>query len=231
MSHVNYQRWVGLIETICTREFANVRPQVFEIGAGTGVLGALLREKGYRYTGSDLSIAMCKEAMKRQLPFFCADARRLPVKKQFNMILFLYDGINYLQKIEDYTRLCEQMYECLYDGGLVLFDITTETNSLSHFYNAIDGEDFGRAAYIRHSYYERGPRIQHNDFTIFFQEPKDDCCFKKVKEYHKQRIFSPREIEAAIPENLFSVKGIFDNYSFRRYNDSSERIHFLLKKK
>ncbi len=42
---------------------------------------------------------MSQEAVKKNIPYFCADARLLPVKKQFDVVLFLYDGINYLQTV------------------------------------------------------------------------------------------------------------------------------------
>lgn len=231
MSHVNYHRWLTLIQMICAREFPSIKPAVFEMGGGTGVLGKMLAENGFSYIGSDLSVCMCKQAVLRNLPFFCSDARHPAIKKRFHLILFLYDGINYMSSLPEYEAICEQAYHLLCDNGLFLFDITTEKNSLANFYDIVDGEDFADTAYIRHSYYERAAKIQHNDFAVFIKSERNPLLFQKEKEFHRQRIFSPGEIAGVIPESLFTIEGIYDNFSLQEYTEMSERIHFLLKKR
>ena len=119
MSHVEYDQWVLFIKKILD-DFGETGPaRIFEIGGGTGLLGSKLRAEGYRYTGSDRSFFMCRQAMKRGLPFFTADARSLPLKNtvSFDMVIFLYDGINYLQTINTYPLVFEQVHRHLNRGA------------------------------------------------------------------------------------------------------------------
>lgn len=231
MSHVEYEDWVELIRKVVARFSAFPNPEMLEVGAGTGVLGSRLVKLGYRYLGSDLSFPMIREAhAKRELPVCAADGRFLPFKKQFGMAVFLYDGINYLKSLQEYATLFQAVADVLLPGGLFLFDITTEENSIRHFSEFIDFEDFGDFSYIRHSYFDELSSVQHNDFTIYKQSEKNPDLYRKLVDRHQQRILSVSEIEKSIPDHLFSVQGIWDGYSFKRYSARSERVHFLLRK-
>ncbi len=232
MDHVNYNEWSTLIEKIVDKYSAVERPLVFELGAGTGKLGELLKQKGFNYTGSDLSFDMCRVAVeKRSLPLLCCDARNLAVKERFDLAVFLYDGINYLHSKHDYLTLFNQVNTILSPGGLFLFDITTATNSKRYFKEYTDFEDHGDFSFVRHSYFNSLSSVQYNDFTIFQNSTTDPQLFKKFTEQHKQKILPVTTVEKMIPATLFDILGIFDSYSFNRYNTRSERVHFLLRKR
>jgi SAM-dependent methyltransferase len=263
MRHVEYDEWAALIRRVIGRFGESGSPDILEIGAGTGVVGERLSGFGYRYVASDLSFPMCREARARGLPTCAADARRLPFKKQFGMALFLYDGINYLFTANDYRKLFSSVYDALVPGGLFLFDITTRWNSVTHFSNYLDFEDYGDFCYARHSYFDAAESVQHNDFTIYrlvddgadssvsgddypLTNSRTDCgdgtmptdasdenhppLYEKFTEAHEQKVFSVSEIEKTIPKKRFTVLGVWDGYTFRKYSSRSERVHFLLRK-
>jgi SAM-dependent methyltransferase len=230
MSHVEYGAWVRLINRVAADHLPPDRRAVLEVGGGTGVLGAQLARAGFRYHGSDRSRAMCAQARCRGLPFFCADARFLPLKRRFDILLFLYDGINYFLDMSDYDRFLRQAHSVLADGGLLLFDVTTEANSLTHFRDYLDFDDFGHAAYVRHSYYDSALRMQYNDFTIFVRANSAADLFSRHTEHHAQMVPPVIDIVKAIPEELFEVVGVWDGFTTRRYSSRSTRVHFLLKR-
>jgi len=231
MFHVEYDEWIGLIRRVAERYGISRRPDILEIGAGTGVVGSVLRGLGYNHIASDLSLSMCREARARRgLPACVADARCLPFKKQFGMALFLYDGINYLAAPDDYRKLFTSVYDVLAPGGLFLFDITTRANSMRHFMNYLDFEDYGDFSYVRHSWFDCRKSIQHNDFTIYRQSAEDPRFYEKHVEAHSQKVFSVSEIERTIPRRRFRTLGIWDGYTFKKYTGKSIRVHFLLEK-
>jgi len=230
MYHVEYDEWVSLIGRIISK-FSSVKsPAIYEIGGGTGLLGQRLVAEGYSYQGSDFSFQMCQEAKSKGLPFFCADGRSLPLKQKFDLVIFLYDGINYLLTLEEYASLFSQVANILPKGGLFLFDITTETNSISHFIDYLDFEDYGDYSFVRRSYYDDTKTTQYNEFTIFKLDQKKPPLYQKYKEHHEQKVFPVKLLEETIPRSHFHIVGIYDGYTFRKYSSRSERIHFLLKK-
>lgn len=231
MCHVEYDEWVGLIQRVVSTYGSTPSPSILEIGAGTGVLGERLRSQGYAYTGSDRSFSMSTVARSRGLSFFCADGRALPLHARFDLALFLYDGINYLPTLDDYTVLFREVHRVLNAEGLFLFDMTTETNSLRHFQNYLDFDDFEECAYVRRSYYRKQTMEQHNDFTIFRRSAATASFYEKIREHHTQIVFSASSVAKTVPRPLFSIEGIWDGYSFKNHRPHSERIHFLLKKR
>lgn len=229
MLHVSYEDWVDLIGRIKKKYIRKDSVSLLEIGGGTGSLGNLLLSEGYRYHGSDISYDMCFQAIKKEIPFVCCDARAIPFKNMFDLIVFLYDGINYCMEIAEFKKVFNSVYDTLLPKGFFLFDITTEFNSKSYFNDFVDYEEFDDATYIRHSYYDSVKKIQHTDFTIFSRDEEDEK-FCRGYDFHIQRIYSVDDIVNAIPKDRFSVVGIWDDFSFEKYHGKSERIHFLLQR-
>jgi len=232
MSHVEYEEWAELITKIVMKFSQTPDPHIIEIGAGTGILGGRLKELEYNYIASDISFSMCREmrAARSAIPVCAADGTKLPFKKQFNLALFLYDGINYLQTLHSYSALFQSVYNVLESGGLFLFDITTRTNSMKYFSDYMYYEDYDEFSYIRHSHFDDKDAIQHNDFTIYRQYNDNPNLYEKVTEKHQQKVFTAAQIKSAIDNTYFKVIGIWDGFTFRKYSNKSERIHFLLQK-
>jgi SAM-dependent methyltransferase len=257
MAHVGYHRWQDVVEQVIRRFGHSAKPSILEIGAGTGLLAQRLRGSGCRYVASDLSPDMCSQARTRVSQVVCADGRSLPFRSSayFDLVLFLYDGINYLIEKESWDRLFVEVYSRLSTGGLFLFDITTEFNSINNFSEYVDADDFDDCFYFRHSYYHALQSFQFNDFTIFRRRgetdahgaapdvnggsdshaPKADCneseLYAKSLEHHKQKVFPVGVVRGFVPDSLFEVLGVWDNFSFKKYTPRSERVHFLLRKK
>lgn len=231
MHHVRYERWVALVKRVARRYASGAQPEILEIGGGTGVLARKLRHEGFALVLSDRSPAMCRQAREKLGPVVCADGRALPISHQFDMAVFLYDGINYLCTRQDYAALFTEVHRVLRPDGLFLFDITTEANSIRHFSDILDFEEVGDYTYVRHSYYRPREAMQHNDFVIFRRRNGEERgVYERFDERHRQKLFAPGEIREMIPPHLFSVEGIWDGYSFHPWHPSSERIHFLLRK-
>ena len=231
MEHVKYEDWIMLLEKVIKKYLkSKSNLSILELGGGTGVLGKKLSEMGFCYQGSDYSFNMAKQSLKRNMQFVCADARKIPFKKKFDCILFLYDGINYLSSIEEYKQLFQEVADCLTDGGIFLFDITTEFNSMNHFYDYQDFEEYSDYSVIRHSYYNEINTTQHNDFTLFNLQNNGTSLYRKYIEKHEQKVLPPQLIEETVPGRLLEILGIWDEFSMRKYSPRSERIHFLLKR-
>jgi SAM-dependent methyltransferase len=231
MEHVEYHEWFDLIKSIMKRFSLAKSAPMLEIGGGTGILGSLFSESGFNYTGSDLSFSMAREANKKGLTFFCADGRSLPVKKKFDLVFFLYDGINYLPTLSAYRQLFSAVGQILTSHGLFLFDITTEYNSRCYFADFLDYSTIDEVSVIRHSYFKKQQSQQINDFTIFSPCDSSSTMFRRHLEHHSQKLFTPEQIRSVIPVKQFECIGVYDGFSNNNYNSTSERIHFLLQKK
>jgi SAM-dependent methyltransferase len=230
MRHVDYGDWFSLIQRIHMARFRHM-PSICEVGAGTGTLGHMLSQAGYHYIASDASPAMCRAARAKGAPvMLCCDATGMALNASFDMVLFLYDGINYLTDLDAYARFFAESYRCLRPGGILLFDITTDYNSRRYFQDVLDHEETGTFEYIRKSRYDKKKHIQYNDFSIFIRNGPHAPHYTKYQERHVQYVFPVRDITRTIDTDRFSIIGIWDGFSFDRWKKTSERIHFCLKK-
>ena len=230
MGGVEYDLWFDLIVKICKENYGERRIKILEIGSGTGTLGKKLTNYGFEYFGSDISFNMAKIAKNKNLnAFVCADCRNLPFIGKFDMALFLFDGINYLFDIAQFTQTFEQVHSILKDDGLFLFDITTKVNSINNFYNYRESQASRNYAYIRKSYYNKEKREQHNDFEIFVKRKGNN--YHRFSEAHCQKIHSVKSVIKSIPQDLFEIVGAWGNYKRKKWDEKSERVHFLLRKK
>jgi hypothetical protein len=82
--------------------------------------------------------------------------------------------------------------------------------------------------YFRESSYDREGRVQGNDFVFFVEEGRG--LFRKVKESHQQRIYSLAKLHALARAAGFEVQGAYEGFTFRPARETSERVHFLLRK-
>ena len=229
MLDVEYDLWFKLITEICKENKFPAKAKILEIGGGTGILGKRLKTRGFEYLGSDISFDMAKSAKNKDLTFVCADCRNLPFADNFDLAIFLFDGINYLFDTAQFTQTFEQVHSVLKDGGLFLFDITTETNSFNNFHNTRESYAGENYAYIRKSYYDEKNREQHNDFEIFVK--RDGENYKRFSEKHCQKVHSVKSIIKSVPLDLFEIVGEWGSFDRKKWNAKSERVHFLLRKK
>ncbi len=162
--------------------------------------------------------------------FLCADGTALPLKSTFDLVLFLYDGINYLLTLEEYKKLFNQAYSIL---RMAAFFFSTLPQKLilpaiyDYFDHCVATMTF---PYVRHSFYNPDSSLQINVFTIFKRIKSKSQIFQRYSEHHIQKVFPDKSIEQVIPTDKFKIIGIWDGYSWRRYSCRSERIHFLLQR-
>lgn len=230
MSYVPYQNWVELINYVKATYFDDREISLFELGGGTGTLGSILTFVGYDYIGSDITPAMCSAAWDKGLDFICADCRELPVSRTFDLVIFLFDGINYLKTLEEYTKTFQQVAQILEPGGCFLFDITTKYNSQMNFEDYMEADSYEDGAYIRHSFYDPETCMQRNLFDIFVKE-KDGEKFIRREEEHVQHLWDVEEIVSTIPTDLFTLEATWNEFDPEPVKSSAERVHFLLKRK
>ncbi len=230
MAYVPYHNWVNMIEDIRKRYFDH-KPKIFEIGGGTGTLGSMLVYEEYNYVGSDITPEMATEAWSKGLDYIIADCRYLPLKDKYEMIIFLFDGINYLKILSDYEKTFHEVWNSLDEEGLFFFDITTEYNSIHNFSDYYEAEAFENGAYIRNSFYDKESREQYNVFDIFIESLDNEGCYRRFNEKHTQHLFSVEEVISVIPLDLFSIEGVWQDFTEIPYTEKSERVHFLLRRK
>ncbi|MFH1007470.1 MAG: class I SAM-dependent methyltransferase [Candidatus Latescibacterota bacterium] len=230
MRHVTYQEWTLFLEDILgSLDFQN--PKILDLACGTGTLTLELDARGHDVAGADSAPEMLRVAREKAassdaaVTFFERDLRTTAGTPTYNVVLCLYDSFNYLCSIEDVRSALVGVANLLTSGGLFIFDICTETNSLKYFRDFTECEHGDGFSYTRHSFYRPKDRMQINEFRIRF-----DGQSERWTETHRQRIFRVSEIISAIEASPLEMLHMYDEFTFLPGSEDSDRIHFVLRK-
>ena len=231
MRHVNYRKWADYLRTLVQLSGVKVET-ILDLACGTGSLDLYLSEMGYRVFGFDYSPGMVLQGMKKagragkKFPLWCGDMTRFTQQQPVDAVLCLYDSINYLMKNKQWLSTFHNAAEALKPGGLFIFDVSTEANSLKHFQEKTEKDRGPSFKYTRHSTYDKKAKVQINEFQITWKNKPNQVFV----ETHRQIVKSLESVEKLIPKSEFSVLGIYDNYTTEQATEFSDRVHFLLQK-
>lgn len=227
MDHVEYSEWAGYIRDIFSKHGRGVQ-RVCELACGTGSVSIALSRMGFDLTCSDRSNAMIDRALSKSstanaaIVFSVCDMVAFRSSQPFDAVLCLYDSVNYLMNERDVGHWLKGCSDLLNAGGLLVFDSCTEANSLNNF----DGhfESNWEYHYIRRSRYVREERIQINEVEITIGDTR-------YLEIHQQRIYPLATIAGIVETSDFRRVAMYEDLSFRRGGEQSERVHWVLQKK
>ena len=228
MEYVDYEMWASYAHTLIEHHHPKAK-SILELGCGTGSLALDLQPLGpYRYHGTDGSAAMIRVAEAKaelygaDVTFSVADFTSFKTDRPVDVVLLVYDGLNYLLDPSDVRRLMERAHAALAPGGLFVFDQSTPANSENneeYFQDEGEAEGF---VYTRTSRYDRATRLHTTVFDI-------DIEGTAFHEEHVQRAYEMEEITLLIPEG-FTIAGAYDGFDEKPATADSERVHWVLRK-
>lgn len=227
MGHVHYEFWATSLQKILKRH-KHKPAHLLELGAGTGKLARIFELPSLKSrVHTDLSFPMIHAAgADFPHPRLACDATAIPfADASFDLILMCYDAVNYLQPGQ-LRCLFEEAFRVLEPGGMFLFDVTTEENSLNWFEEYCDAFEASGGLLVRRSAYERSTRVQHNYIDVF--EPLEGDLYRRVSEHHQQYIYSVPSLCEWVQECGLQIMDLTDATNMRPATGKSERIHFVL---
>lgn len=226
MQHVDYAEWAGYVEALLS-EYAPQVQDVLECGCGTGRFAEeLLRLKSLRYLATDASSDMIDVARSTVqatgIEFDVADFRHFEVKRRFDAVLLLYDGINYLLHEDEIRAVLSSVRRHLRSGGVFIFDQSTPANSLN---NRDFFEDSGaneKGSYLRRSEYDAETQLHHTWFDI-------QIGGKTFHEHHIQKAYPASHLWSLISDSEWTVLAALDGFGHDPASERSERVHWILR--
>ena len=227
MAHVDYGTWAAYIHALFAR-FAPDASRVADLACGTGNMSFALHRLGYEVTGVDRSEAMLgvarEKAVGTDVEFIQQDLRQLAGLGPFDAATCLYDSVNYLLAPADLDAALRGAKAMVQPGGLLVFDICTERNSLRYFCNMRTSERGPGFSYERHSIYDPDRRLQRNHFRI-----RRDGSDVALEETHVQRIYPVAAVVARVAASAWELLAFFDGFTFDEGTEQSDRVHFVLR--
>ena len=204
MSHVDYDLWIRSISKWQKKYGEKKAKKILEIACGTANVGGLLVFDGYQVDACDSSWQMLSEAdgklFKPRL-FLRSMTEALP-ELNYDLVLCLFDSINYLQKKTEIKALLESVSKALRPGGLFIFDISTLFNSLENFADNINLTRDSSGYLVHHAEYEEYSTLQKSHLYHF---RKNFMGFELESENHIQRVYRNTELLQMIESSPFKL--------------------------
>lgn len=229
MSHVDYRFWAEYTQDLIQKWNPQART-LLDVACGTGNLLEQMRVFSYKLFGCDYSFPMVLQAAKkpalRDVPLWQNDMVHPATKRQMDVVLCLYDSINYVMEEEKIAAFLKMSTDILSPQGILIFDICTERNSLNYFFNYYDHDENENFSYDRWSHYNRKKKIQFTEFKI--RTKNDPVTYYEV---HEQRIYSTSTFLRLIKYSPLRILSVYDGFSFDQPHTKSNRIHFVLQRR
>jgi SAM-dependent methyltransferase len=176
-----------------------------DVACGTGLVVNHFAARGWKSTGIDASLDMLSRAGGRVA---AADMRALPFRRTFARITCLYDSLNHMLEREELIAAFRAIREVMSDDSLLLFDVN---------HPEIYPEVWG----IAEPYVSHGLDYRLEIATTYRKREKIGKAMvtgwallggKKVeiREQHRQRAYSEREIVSALAEAQMEAVEVLD---------------------
>ncbi|AZR74870.1 hypothetical protein BBF96_08220 [Anoxybacter fermentans] len=232
MSTVPYCDWVEYLETLLKE--INYHPRIIlDLACGTGNMTLLLAKRGYKMLGIDGSKEMVKVAQKKaeqkklDVSFSQGDFRTFQLKEPVDLVISLYDSLNYLLTEEDLELTFKQVNKALNPYAYFIFDMNTvwRLTNIEEGNSMFEGD--GYYCFWRDEVDKAGPYWKV--YLTFFIENPDGSMWRK-DEIHVERAYPITTISKLLVKTGFRVEQVYDAFTLNPGNDKSERIYFVAKK-
>ena len=156
----------------------------------------------------------------------CCDMSRFETGEKFDAVLCMIDGINYILLPEALQKTFKNVRNCLSDGGIFIFDISTEYK----LRNIIGNNTFIHSEYDVFYSWQNEYHEKHNisDMLLsFFVREADN--YARFEENHRQRGWTAPQIRTLLRRVGFNEIFVYDELTTEVPHPDSERIVFVCK--
>jgi len=195
-----------------------------DLACGKGRHSKFINSFGYDTIGVDLSpqsIASSKEMEKEGLSFFVHDMRNAIVDKQFDFVLNLFTSFGYFDSYKENLKVLNSISSYLKPNGVLVIDFL---NAIKVEKNLVQEEE-----------------VRREDVVFKLKRKVDSGLIKKqinfqVEDENFQHTEQVQALKLNDFKQLFEKSGFelvesFGNYNLESFQEDSDRLIMLVKKK
>jgi len=225
-----YDLWAAYIDGLLLEWFKKRGILVLDLACGTGNMTLRLAQMEYDLIGVDVSEDMLAEAQRKSyeagfnILFLKQDMRKLDLYGTIDAVVCVCDGMSYILNEEDLLAVFKQVRLFLNHGGVFIFDMNTEYKFKEILQNRVfEDEGAGGESYVWENQYD--PQTKINEYHIMFTTSDGET----FSELHRQRAYTPENVQALLLEAGFEAVVIRDGYSGESLKPKSSRVVFIVR--
>jgi SAM-dependent methyltransferase len=208
------------------------KAKILDLCCGTGQLAKVLLEKGYSVTGIDGSKEMLRHARQNapEAEFILKDARAFQLPQKYNAAFCTFDSLNHIMVLKELHQVFKNVYNCLVNGGIFIFDMTTKNHFETKQKGFKDVQETPDFLYTVRCDYNEENKISESYFTIF--QPRGKSWKRSdIKLY--QTFYPLKKVESALQQAGFIGIQVFSfdrKHGLGKVTENSLRIFFYTQK-
>ncbi|MDH7481194.1 MAG: class I SAM-dependent methyltransferase [Armatimonadota bacterium] len=232
MAGVPYTTWVEYIQRI-VKKFCRRPKWVLDLCCGTGSVSILLAKKGYHVVGVDISpgmIAIAREKARMEhvsLDFYVQDVCRLSLERQFDLVISLFDSLNYILNPDDLLEAFHRTAEHMAKDSLLIFDLNTQLALEAGFFDQDNIGSGSPVEYFWRSSYDESSRICTIRMSFDYKTAEGP---RHIELNHYQRAYTQNEIVSMLAQSGLTVLATYHGYTFREATGASDRVFYVAAK-
>lgn len=182
-------------------------PVGIDVGSGTGYFTKKLNENGFLVTGVEPSVDMLNIAYSRGgANYVQGDIKKLKGFTNLGFVTAINDVINYLKPTE-IQKAFYSVNRCLQNGGVFIFDYSTEYRLKSLISNNLFGEDFEDLTYMWFNTLKKDGVKQ----DLVFFSLNEQGTYDRTDESFFEYFHSCEDIETTLKNTGFKIEKIYGN--------------------
>jgi SAM-dependent methyltransferase len=202
-----------------------------DIGCGTGLFARHLQvSRDISVFAVDLSEPMLRIAARNccgtNVVLMRQDIRYLTLPRQVDLITANFDTLNHLVRVDDLRQALRRIFDNLNPGGHFVFDLVTDCLPLGPAHSYV--RRFVRRRQSVTQAVRLDPLRKLLSIIVSISVPG---LMVPIIERHRERVYSPREIGAALSAAGFVIRGIHDAATLALVNRCPARIVVVARKK
>lgn len=199
------------------RALEGPRPRaVLDLACGTGRHTRVLRQRGLRALGTDLSLTLLARAP--DLPRVAADMRRLPFADgTFDWVLNFFSSFGYFETERENFEVLEELERLLASGGRFLIDLFNRDWVIRGLVPADTMRIGDREVIVERRFDADRQRVEKR-IRIVDGPGAGREFLESVRAYSRQ------EVEIGLQWAGLQVDGVFGNFAGESYSSEGERL-------
>ncbi len=223
MQSVDYDGWIKYV-----RSFLGERKRGADLACGSGKFTIGLIKAGYDVYGADISPQMLQRAKENarkagvKAEFLLGDMETFSFIRPPEFVTAMCDAVNYLK---DPSKAFVNIYGGLTDGGVFIFDISSEYKLTEILGDNTYSDSRGDITYIWNNFLDKGKRRVDMELTFF--EKTSGGLYRKSVETQSQYIHKADDLKEMLLSAGFKKVETDDGMRPSGEKDGRERIHFI----
>ena len=201
---------------------------ILELACGTGKLARLFLDRGYNIEGLDLSTNMLKVAQAKGLKVYQSNMIDFELNRKYDLILCVYDSLNYLQKGSDLQHCFNSVKKHLSQDGLFIFDLNSDHKINEVIPNNPVKTEYRKIGDIEFIWLNSTKPESWISELIFFQK-MENGKYLRFYEKHIEKAYGMNEVKHLLKEANLEILASYSDFEFSEIEKDSMRWFFVCK--